>query len=431
MSVDSASIFSDEYKAKHWNNLYFLVEAVFYFVQGLFLAGIGTYGSVRMAEWSVPLAQQAMFTALTGMPAYLKMFIGLLSDRVVVGRWGRRKPYLVLGLLISIPSFIFYIVSQNFTGLLIGQTLAFLAWAFSDTTLDALTVDITPQEHDSRMQSFAQGGRYFGMAIGAGIVPILGPLVGWTWMIVLLGLFGLLMPVIALVIREGEITQTDLKGSLGLGHMLKMVFTSKAVWASILISIFMFAGINANLVGNYVLSNYKWADDPQKLSGYGLAATIGMLGTMVGALSGGALFKRFKFNLRVVGILTSVFILLNLPFFLFEANPNSVVWYTIATFLRNLGYGLMVVTTYTIIMRVSLPSVEGFTFALMTSVMNIGQLVISPQILGATMPVIGITPALLLLSLAVILAVGFYTLVHREIDDPEHEHDSKAAVEGA
>ena len=431
MSVHTDSIFADEYKVTHWQNRYFWVEAIFYFLQGLFLAGIGAYGSVRMAEWSVPLAQQATLTALTGIPAYLKMFIGLLSDRVVMGKWGRRKPYLMLGLLISIPSYIFFIAAQNFTGLLIGQTLAFLAWAFADTTLDALTVDITPQQYDSRMQSYAQGGRYLGMAIGMGIVPMLGPVIGWTTVIVIIGSFGIFMPLTALIIREGPITQADLKGNMALGPMLKAVFTNKAVWAGIFISIFMFGGINANLVGNYVLSNLEWADDPEKLQWYGMASLIGMLGTMVGALAGGALIKRLKFTLRVVGILTGVFVVLNLPFLLFEAMPDSVAVYTLATFLRNFGYGIMVVTTYTIIMRVSMPSMEGFTFALMTSVMNIGQLVISPKILGATLPIMGITPSLLILSLAVIMAAIFYAQVHTALDDPEQEPVEKVVAEGA
>jgi MFS transporter, PAT family, beta-lactamase induction signal transducer AmpG len=411
------SVFSDSYKKENWKNLYFWIETLFYFLQGLFLAGISTYSSVRMAEWSVPLAQQATLTALTGIPAYLKMFIGLLSDRVVIGRWGRRKPYLVLGLLITIPSYVVYIFTKSFTGLLVAQTLAFLAWAFADTTLDAMTVDITPQEHDSRMQSYAQGGRYLGMALGAAVVPAFGPIIGWTTVIVIIGLFGVFMPITAFAIREGKVTREDLKGSMALGPMLKVVFTNKAVWAGIFISIFMFAGISANLVGNYVLSEYNWADNPAKLQGYGLASLIGMLGTMIGALSGGWLYKKLKFTLRGVGILTGIFVLSNLPFFLFEANHNSVVLYTLATFLRNLGYGLMVITTYTIIMRVSLPSVEGFTFALMTSVMNVGQLFIAPKVLGATLPKLGITPSLLLLSLAVVLAIAFYALVHKDLDD--------------
>lgn len=417
MSTEAASIFSNEYKIKNWENRFFWVEAAFYFLQGLFLAGLNAYSSVRLAEWSVPLAQQASLTAITGIPAYLKMFLGLLTDRVVVGKWGRRKPYLMLSLLLTIPCYIVYITTESFTGLLIAQSLAFLAWAMADTTLDALTVDITPDDKDSRMQSYAQGGRYLGYALGAGAVPVLGPIIGWTTVIVIIGLFGIFMPVTALLIRETPITQADLKGSMALGHMFKEVFTNKAVWAGIFISIFMFAGITANLVGNYVLSEYNWADDPVKLQWYGIATLVGMLGIMTGALLGGRLYRSMKFNLRAVGILTAVFVLLNLPFFLFEANPNSVPIYTLVTFIRNIGYGLMVTTTYTIVMRVAMPSMEGFTFALMTSVMNIGQLLISPKVLGATMPRLGITPSLLILSLTTVIAVVFYTLVHKDLDD--------------
>ncbi len=76
------NIFSNEYKVAHWKNSYFWIEAIFYFLQGMFLAGIMQYGSVRLAEWSVPLAQQATFTAVTGIPAFLKMFIGLILHRL-------------------------------------------------------------------------------------------------------------------------------------------------------------------------------------------------------------------------------------------------------------------------------------------------------------------------------------------------------------
>jgi predicted MFS family arabinose efflux permease len=429
MSAATASIFTEEYRSKHWQNKYLWVEAVFYFLQGLFLAGIGAYGTVRMAEWAIPLTQQATLTALTGIPAFLKMFIGLLTDRVVIGKWGRRKPYLILGVLLAVPSYIVYLTTRNFTGLLIGQTLAVLAWAFADTTLDALTVDITPKEHHSRMQSSAQGGRYLGMAIGAGIVPVLGPIIGWMTVIIIIGMFGILMPITALIIREGKITPMDLKGGMALGHMMKVVFTSKAVWVGILISIFMFGGISANLVGNYVLSNFHWADDPFKLKWYGIASTIGTLGIMIGAMAGGTLFRRYKFTLRAVGIFTGVFILLNLPYLLFEANPDNVYLYTTAAFLRNIGYGIMVITTYTIVMRVSMPSVEGFSFALMTSVMNIGTAVISAKILGAILPKMGITPSLLILSLAVVVAVVFYGLIHKELDDPDKKKESIVVLE--
>ena len=421
------NVFSNEYKVAHWKKSYFWIEAVFYFLQGMFLAGIMQYGSVRLAEWSVPLAQQATFTAVTGIPAFLKMFIGLLSDRVVVGKWGRRKPYIIIGLILTIPAYIFYIVTKSYTGLLIAQTLAFVSWAFVDTTLDALTVDITPDEHDSRMQSSAQGGRYFGMALGGFAVPTLGPIIGWNTIIIIIGLFGILMPISALFICEAAITKEDLKGNMALGTMFKEAFSDKKTWLGMAISVLMFGGITYSLVGNYVLTNFGWVDDPAKMKMFGVATLVGFLGMVAGSLIMGRIYKKLGFKMKTIYIVTGIFLVLTASWFIFELNPDNAGLYTLCTFLRNIGNGMMVVTTYTIIMKVAKPSIEGFIFALMTSVMNIGQILISPKTLGFTLPKLGITVSLLILSLAVVLAVVLIKVIFKELD----QETAADAVEAA
>jgi predicted MFS family arabinose efflux permease len=411
-----AHIFSKEYKTQHWKNSYFGVEFVFYLLQGLFLAGMTTYGTVRLAEWAIPLAQQATFAAITGFPAYVKLFIGLLTDRVIVGKWGRRKPYIILGLIITIPSYIFYITTDSYTGLLIAQTLAFVSWAFVDTTLDALTVDITPDEYDSRMQSYAQTGRYTGMAIGAFAVPFLGPIIGWKTIIMIIGLFGILMPISALQIQEGRITKEDLSGKMALGPMFKKAFTSKTTWLGILISIFMFGGITFSMVGNYVLTNFKWAADPAKLQAYGIASSLGLVGTITGSMLMGRIYKTAGFKMKTIVIVTIAFIVLTASWFLFELNPDNVWLYSLCTFLRNIGNGMMIVTLYTVVMRVSTASIEGFMFAIMTSVMNVGQIIISPKTLGYTLPKVGITASLLILSVSVVVAVSLIGVLLKELE---------------
>jgi len=60
----TTNVFSNESKVEHWNKRYFWVQALFYFLQGVFLAGIGTYGSVRLANGpfhspSRPLSRQS------------------------------------------------------------------------------------------------------------------------------------------------------------------------------------------------------------------------------------------------------------------------------------------------------------------------------------------------------------------------------------
>ena len=417
-------VFSNEVKIANWKKRYFWIQALFYFFQGIFLAGISQYGSIRLAEWAVPLAQQATFAAVTGIPAFLKLFIGLISDRLVIGKWGRRKPYIVLGLLITIPAYIFYLTTNSYVGLFIAQTLAFVSWAIVDTILDALTVDITPDKYDSQMQSFAQGGRYSGMALGAFVVPFLGPIVGWGLIIGIIGLFGILMPITALLIREAKVTKEDLKGEMALGPMFKEAFTGKTTWLGIITCILMFGGITYGLVGNYVLTNFHWAEDPNKMQAYGIASLIALLGTMTGAIVMGRIYKARGFKMRTIVIVTGVFLVLTASWFLFELFPDNVPLFALCNFLRNIGNGMMVVTLYTIIMRICKPSIEGFMFALMTSVMNIGQILISPKVLGATLPKLGITVSLFVLSLAVILAVFLISLIMKDLDKQKSVQDT-------
>jgi len=100
-------------------------------------------------------------------------------------------------------------------------------------------VDITPDKYDSQMQSYAQGGRYSGMALGAFVVPFLGPIVGWDLTIGIIGLFGIFMPIVALLIRETKVTKEDLKGNMALGPMFKEAFTGKTTWLGIFTCILM------------------------------------------------------------------------------------------------------------------------------------------------------------------------------------------------
>ncbi len=74
---------------------------------------------------------------------------------------------------------------------------------------------------------------YSGMALGSFAVPFLGSIIGWNVIIIIIGLFGILMPISALLIREVRVTKEDLKGNMALGAMFKEAFTGKTTWLGI------------------------------------------------------------------------------------------------------------------------------------------------------------------------------------------------------
>ena len=145
MAAISIPRFSDDVKRTNWKKSFIIYEAIFYYFQGFYLMGMQTFLGVTMANFGLSIAEQASFSAWIGLPTYLKMFIGLLSDRVPFVKFGRRKPYILIGSLLYIPAFGLLFSIKDFGALWIVAALAAqIAWVMVDTTLDALTVDVTP-----------------------------------------------------------------------------------------------------------------------------------------------------------------------------------------------------------------------------------------------------------------------------------------------
>src|SRR5436853_7707497 len=72
-----------------------------YFVQGAALAYISTFMKPHLNSFNIDADQIALLGSLLLVPFILKIFIGLISDRVNLFGFGHRKPYIVLGLLLA------------------------------------------------------------------------------------------------------------------------------------------------------------------------------------------------------------------------------------------------------------------------------------------------------------------------------------------
>ena len=255
------ALLSEEQKTSNWQGKYVRLVALFYFLQGFYHFGASVYVLTMMANWAVPTDSQATIIALLGLPTYLKIFPGLLSDRIPVGRWGRRRPYIVLGALLYIPGFLLLISNQGFNRVWLGSLLIImLAWMLVDSTLDALTVDITPRESSGKIQSAASGSRSVGVAVGTLFVSLLGPRIGWTPVLVALGAGALLQSIVPLFIRENPITLENLKSQLPLSRVIRFTFSHRLVWLGMFFFLFFSATLGfRHLTSVYILTELGWS----------------------------------------------------------------------------------------------------------------------------------------------------------------------------
>lgn len=76
-----------------------------YFVQGSALAYFRNFQKPYLDDLNVDVDVIGSLTSILLLPFILKVFIGMLSDRVNLFGWGHRKPYVVLGLLLAALTF--------------------------------------------------------------------------------------------------------------------------------------------------------------------------------------------------------------------------------------------------------------------------------------------------------------------------------------
>ena len=397
-------------KRENWREYFIWLEGIFYLFQGFYFAGLQVYVGVMMAQWQLPLTVQATVAAISGMPAYIKMFTGLLSDRVPVYKWGRRKPYIVLGAILYLPAFILLLSIKEFSNMwVIAIALGMGAWVLVDGTLDALTVDVTPDEKAGKMQGAANGARAIGMGLGSFLVPILGPKVGWTPIIVVIGVFAFIQAFTVMFFREIPITKKDLDEELPVGGIFKTAFGRVQSWLAIGF-VFFAMGPNAirSVASSYLLTIEGWSQDSHLMEVYAVVTVISFVATFLGSLLAGRIISKHPNDFKVFVYITLIaWLLISAWMFLlkFPAEPWLV---GVVLALSGFGLGLIITSTYSIVMQVCPTSIEGFMFATLTSFMNIGYGALAPPLITNLGAVFGsVIPAFYIVFIFSLIGLGF------------------------
>lgn len=389
-------LFSDDAKRANWRDSFFLFEGIFYFFQGFYLTGMHTFLGVSMANFQMPLGIQASISATIGLPTYLKMFFGLLTDRVPFAKFGRRRPYIALGALLYVPAFALLIMMKEFNTLWVVAALsAQVAWVMVDTALDAMTVDVTPSEKTGKIQGAAQSSKMAGMALGMLVVPLIGPRIGWTPTVVIIAIFALIQAGAALLFREIPVKREDLKNEMKLSMVIKQAFRKKTSWLSILFSIFFMGSIGlSSLISPYLLTTLGWSRSEETMAIFGVVNLIHYGAAALGAAIIGPFASKYKDNINFFAIVSIFFWLCILPWFLVKNQADSHFWVYAAQFTYGIARGAMAVLTYSVVMRVCPKSIEGFMFATLTSSMNIGLYALTPNVVAFFVPHMGFASSL-------------------------------------
>ena len=150
-----------------------------------------------------------VFGAIALVPFVIKIFLGMLSDRVNLFGWGHRKPYILIGLLVQLACLVvvpFVDPAESYWGFVALAFTLQMGMALYDTCTDGLALDTTPPEEQGTIQGFMVGGRAFAIVITAAILGVLADKVSWTAVFWLLAVSTLIPIPLVLTAKEAERT---------------------------------------------------------------------------------------------------------------------------------------------------------------------------------------------------------------------------------
>ena len=163
--------------------LRFGMFALLYFTQGTILGYFASLNALYMLDSGLDMAKVGIFASIALIPFVIKIFFGMLSDRVNLLKLGHRRPYIVIGLLVQ---FICLLLVANinpgkqyWTYVAIAFLLQ-LGMAFYDTCTDGLALDITPEHERGILQGFMVGGRSIGVIVAASAAGFIAQNMGWS-----------------------------------------------------------------------------------------------------------------------------------------------------------------------------------------------------------------------------------------------------------
>ena len=349
---------------KKQSTLRLVLFGVIYFVQGAMLTYFLSYNIIYLRSFDVEFGLIGLVNAITLIPFVLKIFIGLLSDRVNFFGLGFRKPYIVLGLVMQVVAFTLMPkvnpISQVSLYILL-LILSSLGMSTYDTCTDGLSIDSTPESQRGLVQGIMVGGRAVSSIITAYVFGLFANQMAWNNIFILLAALTALAILLVIFVKEPKTRVqiekvSDMAPKKALGEpafliflVLGLVYPLSLYATNSMISAFLNEGLGINLdvVGTM-------------LSLFGV-------GSILGAVIGGPMMKW-------LGRRTSLFLALGITVAatlgLSVTKGGAMAWVVVTLF--GLAFGYYETVFFAMAMDFAHPEIAAFMFSIAMAVGNFG-----------------------------------------------------------
>ncbi len=343
-------------------NTRYALFAALYLAQGAIMSYFTSLNALYLQTYGLGMDKVGLIGTIAMIPFVLKIFFGLLSDKVNFFHFGHRKPYILIGLLIQIVCLLivpFINPAQNFGLFALTAFVLMAGMALYDTCTDGLALDTTEPEDVGKIQGIMVAGRALGMVLISAILGLLVDKFSWSAGFLSLAVLTAIPIPMVLGIKEAEkpvekqFNWSAFKefkkfsiialGLLGALYSLVINGTSQLV--------------NPFLESKFAIS-YTQA---------GMVASLLGIGIVVGSLGGGRLVDKLGqkravqlslgVTLAAVGVLTLI-------------STPTIAW--VLVFIFGIAFGLYETVYFAIAMRETNERIAATMFSILMAVANIG-----------------------------------------------------------
>ena len=347
--------------------LRYLTFALLYFTQGTILGYFASLNALYLLDRGLNMTSVGIFGAIALIPFVIKIFLGMLSDRVNLLGMGHRKPYILIGLavqtltLLAVPA----VDPGKKFWLFVG--LAFLlqlGMALYDTCTDGLALDTTPEAEQGRIQGFMVGGRAIGTIVAASMVGLLAQKVGWSSVFYTLAALTLLPLPLVLRVREPQREAAQ--------RFEWQAFSAFKHWPVVASGLFGLVVFLVIVGGNQLINPFLTQELGINLAQAGMVTSLWGVGIVLGSILGAVLLKRGK-DLRgtlammaLVSLSLALLAVLVRPAVPLAAAIGLVVFF-------GLAYGSAQTVVFALCMRFVDARIAASMFAILMAFTNVGQ----------------------------------------------------------
>jgi len=343
---------------------YFMFSAL-YFTQGTVLAYFLSINALYFIENGLTGMNLGIFGTIAMIPFVIKIFYGMLSDRLSLFGMGHRKPYILIGLAIQIACLAvvpLIDLSQQFWQFVGVAFLLQMGMALYDTCTDGFALDTVPKDEEGTIQAIMVGGRALGLVLTAPLVGLLAEYVGWSWVFWVLAITTIIPIPFVLGIKEGERTvEKEFRWDAF------KAFKSKYVIAIALVGFLFFmvyAGVNA--VVNLSLEVRFPGSFNKAIAGL-VSAVLGT-GIIAGGIFGGRVLDSLGKKKAIwAALLTSLIANLAL------AIIPGASWAWPVVFILGLSFGVQQTIIFALSMNATDARIAASMYSILMAVTNVAQ----------------------------------------------------------